>query len=261
MKLSKFLAALAYAVLLVNISCTSEKDRPIDNNQVKEDAFSLYEALSEKPTVSALDISLGSISRTGLNEVSLGLTTEDISYITSLNQDELTILRERIMKQWNIESMEQAHEILEQVYDEASDGMSAEEQIALNEFIDEYMDVACGTASLEKLSIFKENKISPQNTKCCVHAAVGIDKFGRNFYETTMGSNIKPLIKPTEKQCKDTFRAKIALASCATAWSTWIGILTGGASSVATYLINATACVEAIAAWQEYMRCLEHARS
>lgn len=222
----------------------------------KQEAISLYEQLSQKNNVSALDLARGIKSRSSSEDGIICLTLEDTEYLASLDVEELSLLKRQIMAQWGLKSDEEIQKILDHTYDIVCDQMDCNELIQFNDFIDIYLDMPAGTSTLRQFDAFKIDNSSIVHKESFAGAAVCVDKFGRNAYKIVKPEPLSPM-HLTKADCLKYFRNRIILtcvsttASCIYEW-----FIPGGLALVAV-----CATCEAIDAYMVYKNCMKHAYS
>lgn len=245
------------------ISCTSEKDELVAIRATDNSALSIYTELSSIPTISAMNIAFGNVSRASVSGCVIGITEEDLDYLTSLSLEEVTQLKTQIMEQWGFKTDDDYKKILEEIEENVCANINSEEVVKVNEFVFAYIDMPEGAKSIKALETqtLKANsvKVSQACKQCCAEAALGIDRFGRKLIDATVTTSTEQS-KVTESQCKKHFGIRIALASCSLVWGCCLGSFLPGPGWVGTYLAGAAAYAETVDAWANYMLCIRAAR-
>lgn len=241
MKTLKWLMIVPAFFLLLCTSCASEEEA-MDTIQETNLSYSKYSEYSEKPLVSILDLAQGkaSISRSG--DYILGLTKEDANYFNSLDSDGLLNLKTELMNKWGFESDEDIENVLDQVYDELCENLSAEELVKFNEFITEYIEMPRGINSIEALNVLQSSSDNPYFNDVCIYAAVGIDNFGRVLCDSLYSS------RASASDCKKNFAIRIAITS--------VGTMAGMILPGPGWAVAAAAVCDAASAAADYANCL-----
>ena len=119
MKIFNFLLAMfTPSILILSTGCSNECDEPIEpKHDIKEQAYKKYIEYSSKPFVSMLDISRGNISRSSNIDYNIGLTQDDIDYLSSLNEEELLEFRQNLIIQAGFHSEADYEAYVENIYD------------------------------------------------------------------------------------------------------------------------------------------------
>lgn len=258
MKVSRISLMLFLTMILSCVSCTNETDEFDSSTDIAQEVISQYENLSNKTTVSALSLTIGGVSRFNLDDCAIGLTQEDVEYLSSLSDDELLALKSQIMAKWGLTSDEEISRILDEINDDASSEMSSEELIAFEEFINDYIESPSGSESLKRN--INTRKISSDKSIIYAQAAIGIDRFGRKLYEAQVHKDETAQTLVTVRQCEKYFAARISISSCNLVWGLALGAGLPGIGWVGTALVGAAATVEAIDAYLVYRRCMKYAR-
>lgn len=232
------------AVFVMCASCTNEYENSNDTtDNVSQELHSKYIEFSNKPVTSILDLALGKASIPRSNDYILGLTEEDVKYLNSLDVNGLLDLKAQLMNKWDFESDEDIDAILEQAYDEICKNMSTEEQIKFNDFLTKYIEMAGGMASIEDLNILQSNITNSSFNNTCIYAAIGIDNFGRIFYNSLYNS------RASADECQKNFAIRIAITS--------VGTMAGMIIPGPGWAVAAAAICDAASAAADYANCLK----
>lgn len=235
-----FLVLISFvSALLLCTGCTNEETDNVSVSRNESNLYSKYIEYSQKPMTSILNVALGKETPTRSEDCILGLTEDDIQKINNLDTEELTDLKTQIMEVWNLKTDDDIDTIRDQVYEQILENMEEEEFINFNNFINEYIDMPSGKNSLE---YFNNNTINNQNLELYAYAALGIDNFGRIFYNCAENTR-------SASECKKNLATRLAITSVVG----MTGLLIPGSG----WIVTATVVCDALDAAARYKLCLK----
>lgn len=207
---------------------------------------------SSKPVVSIFDLKKSCYSRSCAVDCNAGITQEDIFYLNSLNQEELLSLQCELVQDWGM-LPEEVTAYIEGLYDEAMDNLSTEEQIRLNDFVDQYIEMPKGMESLEILDAFQVDTSMVMVNDIYLTNALVIDNFARPLYKNLTSDEdfLVSRARPTTAECKAAYknRMKISIIGCS-----WGGYLSTGPVGVGLAVFGFLS--ESITAKNDYWNCM-----
>lgn len=236
------------AILVICAGCTNNEADPYTREgSANDELFAQYHELYQRPTVSALEIALGKITPPANESYNVALTDDDVRYLLSLKSDQLIQLKRDIMKLWRIESDEECEAIVDEGYNRMFEGLDDEELIRFRDFLQEYIEMPMGPASLKQFEALNEGTGNSELYKRYLVSAVAIDKFGRNLF-----MSLDPGTR-SEAYCKKYFGMHLAVASISFASSCLVGFVIPGP----TWIAVASALCETATAIANYQNCLK----
>lgn len=241
------LLMLVLLYVMACTSCTNENEVIDSNDKIVQESYEKYLEYSEKPVISILDAALGIAPLSRSEDCILGFTEEDVNYLNSLDEKGLLDLKVQLMNKWGFETDEDIDAVLEQAYDEICENMSTEELKKFDDFINEYIEMPSGIASLENLNVFQPNHTSASFNNTCVYTAIGIDKFGRMLYDSLYHSRV------SEEECRKNFAIRITITS--------VGTIAGMILPGPGWAVALAAICDAASAAADYANCLKHKQS
>lgn len=234
------------AFMLILVSCAKEDD--FELNEKNTEYKSIYETLTETPSVSIL--SLLNNSRTSDEEDGYPLfSSVDLNYLSSLSQEDFEKVRYAFIEMLKSADVKDVESIQDSNYIEIFDllgGYQGMEQLIA--FSQEYITSPRGWNQITHLM---PQNISLKQGKIYVYMAAYIDKIGRPIYDALI-SRDTPASRADSLICKRYLQQRLAIAGLAISADLFIDAMTGGSATPIEFIATGA---ELLGIWFEYEVC------